>query len=158
MLGEKEIIESGRSSPIVHRTVDSLSVEDLKVCKQRVDPQGYIRVYYNKREYYLHRLLYQIYHKCSLLKRAIVHHINGNRQDNRKCNLMAMLRNKHTSKLIHGDSHLGFKHSEESKQKMREHVRARSRLNLEKMWRRKPSQRRDFMRHSSIYRRFAPAN
>lgn len=123
------------------KDIGSLSIKDLSLCKQRIDPQGYIRVYYVRREFYLHRLLYQIYHKCCLLKRTIVHHINGNRQDNRKCNLMAMLRKEHTSKAIHGDSHLGFKHSEESKQKMRDHVRAKSRLNLEIMWRRKPSKK-----------------
>jgi hypothetical protein len=37
-----------------------------------------------------HRFLYEQYHKCCLLKWAVIHHINGNKSDNRIENLQPM--------------------------------------------------------------------
>lgn len=42
-----------------------------------------------------HRLVYERYHKCSLLQWAIVHHIDGNRANNDISNLEAWTQSKH---------------------------------------------------------------
>lgn len=43
-----------------------------------------------------HRLVYETYYKCSLLPNSVIHHINGNKQDNRIENLQVMSNPEHT--------------------------------------------------------------
>ena len=98
---------------------------------RRIDPTGYIRIRMpDGKERYEHQIVWEREHKACLLKGSIVHHKDGNKLNNDPSNLEAMVRKQHTSKAVHGDNHLGFKHSEESKQKMREHVKPQSLLNL----------------------------
>lgn len=52
----------------------------------RCDSHGYVME---------HRLVYEEYYKCCLLKWIDIHHINGNRQDNRIENLEAITRSEH---------------------------------------------------------------
>ena len=52
-----------------------------------VDSKGYVKE---------HRLVYEEFYKCTLLPWALVHHINGNKQDNRIENLEVMNRSNHT--------------------------------------------------------------
>lgn len=60
-----------------------------------------------------HRLIWEEHYNAILLPWANVHHINGNKQDNRIENLNAMTNWKHTT--IHN---LGTKHSEETKKRI----------------------------------------
>jgi hypothetical protein len=61
---------------------------------------GYIMVLKyedGKRKYVLqHRLIYEEYYKVCLLRWTDVHHINGNKHDNRIENLIAMMHVEHT--------------------------------------------------------------
>lgn len=50
------------------------------------DTDGYVRK---------HRLIYEKYHKCCLLRWVHIHHINGNRQDNRIKNLQPVSNSQH---------------------------------------------------------------
>lgn len=52
------------------------------------DHQGYVKE---------HRIVYEEYHKCSLLPWSDVHHINMNTQDNSPGNLIAMMHGDHTT-------------------------------------------------------------
>lgn len=65
--------------------------------------EGYILIYkpnhhfVNQNGYILeHRLIWEEYHKAILLPWAIVHHINGNKQDNRIENLEVMSISDHS--------------------------------------------------------------
>lgn len=42
-----------------------------------------------------HRLVFEYYHQCVLLRWGVVHHINGNKEDNRPENLEGMTRSQH---------------------------------------------------------------
>jgi hypothetical protein len=44
-----------------------------------------------------HRLIYEEYHKCCLLSWCHIHHINGNKQDNRIENLQGMTHGQHST-------------------------------------------------------------
>lgn len=46
---------------------------------------------------YEHRLVYEEYHRCCLLRYADIHHINGNRLDNRIENLQPLSHSQHLS-------------------------------------------------------------
>lgn len=65
--------------------------------KGRIKQNGYYLIYIpnhhfsSKSKYVLeHRLIYELYHQCSLLPWAVIHHINGVKTDNRIENLMAL--------------------------------------------------------------------
>jgi hypothetical protein len=65
---------------------------------------GYIAVkcsnhhFANKQGYVLeHRLVYEQYHKCSLLPWADIHHVNGKKDDNRIENLQPYTHGQHIS-------------------------------------------------------------
>ena len=44
-----------------------------------------------------HRIVYESYHKCSLLPWAIIHHIDGNKLNNFPSNLKVMSKKQHDS-------------------------------------------------------------
>ena len=83
----------------------------------------------------LHRLIYEDYHKVTLLSTTDIHHIDGDKLNNDISNLKAMTHGDHrrlhkvsdeTRQLLR-EAHLGEnnhfygkKHSDESKEKMRE--------------------------------------
>lgn len=50
------------------------------------DPRGYVRQ---------HRFVYEEYHKCCLLRCSVIHHKNGNKQDNRIENLQLISKKEH---------------------------------------------------------------
>lgn len=71
---------------------------------KRIDKDGYIHIY--KPEHrdadandcvLEHRLKYEEYHKCCLLKWTVIHHNNGDKTDQSKQNLVAMSQSLHAS-------------------------------------------------------------
>ena len=69
---------------------------------------------------YLHRLIYEDYHKVTILDGIHVHHKNGNKTDNSISNLELISSSEH-DKLHHHSKSVGMygkKHSDETKQKM----------------------------------------
>lgn len=69
---------------------------------------------------YLHRLIYEDYHKVTILDGIHVHHKNGNKTDNSISNLELISSSDH-DRLHHNSKSVGMhgkKHSTETKQKM----------------------------------------
>ena len=69
---------------------------------RKLTGDGYIQVYKpkypraNKAHYVLeHIFVWEQYHKKSLPQGWVIHHLNGIRNDNRPCNLVALPNNKH---------------------------------------------------------------
>ncbi|MGC2570200.1 MAG: hypothetical protein WA364_01720 [Candidatus Nitrosopolaris sp.] len=67
-----------------------------------IDKDGYVNVYLpnypkvNKRGcVHEHIFMFELFHQCSLLSWAHIHHINNMRSDNRPENLEGMTSNKH---------------------------------------------------------------
>jgi len=58
---------------------------------------GYRMIRRNRRWVREHRILYEEYHKCCLLSWSHIHHINGNKRDNRKENLEGMTHSQHST-------------------------------------------------------------
>ena len=92
--------------------------------------EGYYQISSNKEGNQgkkLHRLIFEEYHKCTLDKNDIIHHIDGDKLNNHPANLICMSRKAHL-KLHHtGKNHKGKnnpmygKHfSEETRKKMSE--------------------------------------
>ena len=80
-------------SPPLHVLIDGGMIPlDL-----RLDANGYWRTRHNL---YLHRVMAELYSGKQLQKSEIVHHINYNKQDNRRCNLM-VLANQKDHKILH---------------------------------------------------------
>jgi hypothetical protein len=60
-----------------------------------IDKRGYVKIRKNGKRVKEHRLIYEEYHKCCLLSWTIIHHTNGNTQDNRIENLEPMRQAQH---------------------------------------------------------------
>lgn len=69
-----------------------------------VKAEGHLRASSNHGYVFEHILVYERYHSCCLLPRAVIHHINGNKQDNRPENLELMSNSGHTT---HHNPHPG---------------------------------------------------
>lgn len=104
--------------------VENGTVYSLKYKKYigSIDEKGYIQVEppkgYKSKEY-LHRIIWMVANQADILEGYQIHHINGNKLDNRLCNLELIEQSKHIS--IHNKEHkrmLGKYHTEESKLKM----------------------------------------
>lgn len=91
--------------------------------------------YYKVHQKLLHRLIYEDYHKVTLLSTTDIHHIDGNKTNNDISNLQALTHGQHSrlhelseesiAKIRQATSgknnpFYGKKHTDESKQKMRE--------------------------------------
>jgi len=70
-----------------------------------INSKGYIWIYspehpsHDSRKYvYEHRLVWEKFNNAMLLSWVDIHHINGNKQDNRIENLEAMTKSEHTHK------------------------------------------------------------
>lgn len=91
---------------IVHKSSRNLQDGDVANCRKHgtpmtvgrrfVDANGYIRVQTGEGYEYEHRYLWR-QHFGSIPTSHVVHHINGNRQDNRIENLRLMPKRKHDS-------------------------------------------------------------
>ena len=94
-----------------HSNETKEKLRQMKLCDRNpnwkdgiVHSGGYIHIYKpdhyfcNSRGYVKeHRLKYEEYHNCCLLKWAIIHHRNGDRMDQKNENLEVMTQNKHMS-------------------------------------------------------------
>lgn len=56
---------------------------------------GYVNLIRNGKRFKEHRVIYEQYHKCCLLPKTDIHHINGNKLDNRIENLEVLSRKDH---------------------------------------------------------------
>ena len=100
-----------------------------------VDPQGYLRISSIKEGNHnklVHRLVFEDFYKIKLPSNIIIHHLDGNKQNNEIWNLIPLTNEEH-SRLHHtgvkfteerckkiSEAKTGFKFTEESKQKMRD--------------------------------------
>lgn len=51
------------------------------------DSFGHMSISYNKKKYFVHRLVYEIFNGCDIMDGYVIDHINGIPYDNRLCNL-----------------------------------------------------------------------
>jgi hypothetical protein len=65
-----------------------------------IDRDGYLLLVVNKKQYKMHRKIYEDFWKIKLSSLIEIHHIDGNRKNNKIGNLMAMTRTDH--RIIHG--------------------------------------------------------
>ena len=79
----------------------------------RISPFGYYVVRKGNSDRLLHRLIYERFWGVELPKEVIIHHKDGNKLNNCILNLEALTREEHNT--IHHD---GFKHSDETMEKM----------------------------------------
>ena len=63
-----------------------------------MDPRGYVRVWHQGREEYVHRLVVEAQIGRSLRRDEQVHHLNGRKDDNRPENLEVVDCGEHTSR------------------------------------------------------------
>ena len=60
-----------------------------------IDKDGYIRVNIDGKMILLHRLIYEEYYNCCLLSYVVLHHIDGNKLNNKISNLKPLYRDQH---------------------------------------------------------------
>lgn len=68
-----------------------------KIKTTYINDNGYECFYNGVGEVKVHRFLYEKYHKVSLLPWVVIHHINGDKRDNRIENLKPMTPSEHGS-------------------------------------------------------------
>lgn len=111
-------IRPDHSSLMTSKTEDGIRLHDKKISGKWIN-YGYVWVYKPTHHFARkgavreHRLVWEEHNKASLLPWTDVHHINGDRADNRPENLEAMMKGQHTR-----NHNLGTKHSEETKRKI----------------------------------------
>lgn len=59
--------------------------------------KGYIRFRYKNKNYKRSQIIYQIYHNIKLSRFDIIHHIDGNKENDKITNLKLMTSEEHTS-------------------------------------------------------------
>lgn len=71
---------------------------------------GYYKVIINRKSYYNHRILYQIYHNVILKPNEEIDHINGIKTDNRKENLRISTRSENCCNRLAGKNNKSTGH------------------------------------------------
>lgn len=92
LVKNKRLCKCGCSQQVIRRWRRSKKNPDIgfinghnarkEIGSPHIGSDGYMEIQIRGRRYKLHRVIFEAYHKCRLLKWAVIHHRNGNKLDN----------------------------------------------------------------------------